>query len=764
MTGSMIFNMLRRFFLLSSFSSFPISQLILAGLIFWTVCLSSILCIAASSQPRVNLFNSLVNKKLSLMPILEAKDDLTEEQFNQSLQKLLANTDLSDSQKREASYILGRSLLNSSKNEEKKQALTLFDQSQALPALSRLSRWHIVELATSLGQEKLVRHTLEQLLNESNEKEDKARIQYTLAQSYLRTNTIDQAMPLFKAIRENAKTTNYALGAAYYLGEIALSKAEASLKLAAAKTGLPTNKPNIQLKDLASYKEGIFLFCHYLQTSPTGHFAPVIIDRLTKLTSRLGPSTAPVQDALAYAYYSNGRWRQALDLWLKSKTDSGRKLEVATCLAKLGFSSQAESALVRAIQLKPDDRRYASVANMICTLLSKAEAISLWQRVLTARPKIIDVALWNIAIRAKPPRSLQCYKELLNRYPNSSYAAESQWWLFWDRCQHRHNNDSQQLIELANNSAKKYSNAKSAPRFLFWAAKLSESTGERKQAEYYYNKTAGLFPADYYGFRAAERLSYVSKKKHIYSWDVSVHHGQSTNWSWPPPSELAIRTNNLQEEPLWELLRLRQYDEALTFVQSNQAPVKAWVYAKLNQPSQAIAIANASVRGKPGRAVLWQYAFPLLYSHEIDSICKTKGNVEPDLMHALVREESYYDPRALSPAGAIGLTQLLPGTARSVATKLHVNFTSPNQLFDSSLNLELGTEHLSGLISSLQNNALFAVASYNSGSGPVTSLIAKLRAAGTTDLDIFVEDIPFAETRDYIRNVFRGYWIYASIY
>ncbi len=698
------------------------------------------------------------------MAILEAKDELTQEQFSDSLQKLLAKADLSDSQRREASYVLGRSLLTSSKDSEKKQALALFDQSQALSALSTLSRWHIVELATSLGQEKLVRRNLEQLLNESKEKDEKARAQYALAQSYLRTNTIDQAVPLFKVIRENAKTTNYALGSAYYLGEIALSQAEAAVKSATDKTRPATSKTNIQIKDLASYREGISLFCHYLQTSPTGHFAPVIIDRLTKLTNQPGPLSAPVQDALAYAYFNNSRWRQALDLWIKSKTDSNRKLEVATCLFKLGFSSQAENALIRSIQLRPEDRRWPSVANMICAPLSKTEAIKLWQRILTTKPKAIDVALWNIAIRSQPPLSLLSYKELLNRYPNSSYAAESQWWLFWDRCQHKRNNEAQQLIDLANNSAKKYSNAKSAPRFLFWAGKLSERTGDKRQAESYYNKTAGLFPAEYYGFRAQDQLLFINKKQHIYTWGGFVHHIRSTNWSWPTPTELATHTNNLEDEPLWELLRLRQYDEALNFVQGNQTQLKAWIYARLNQPSKTITIANASLRGKPSSEPLWQYAFPLLYSQEIDSNSRATGNVDANLVRALVREESYYDPKALSLAGAVGLSQLLPGTARSVARKSNITLASASQLFDPVVNLKLGTEYISSLLSLLQNNALFAVASYNSGSGPITSLLGKLRASGTGDLDIFLEEIPYAETRDYVRNVFRSYWIYESIY
>lgn len=763
MTGPMISNIPRRFIRPFVLRSSPVSHRALAWLLIVAFCMPSITGGVASSQPRANFFSSLASENLSLVAILDAKDALSQDQFNNLLQKLLAKEDLSDSHRREASYVLGRSLQNSVKDEEKKQALALFDQSQSLPALRVLSRWHIVELATVLGPEKLVRRTLEQILKESDQ-DEKARATYALAQSYLRTKTIDQAVPLFRTIRENAKRTDYALGAAYYLGEIALSQAEASSNLSTAKSHLPSSNPITQIKDLGSYKEGIFLFCHYLKTSPTGHFAPVIIDRLTKLRNLPGQTSSLIQDALAFAYFSNSSWRSALDLWTKSKTDGNRKLEVATCLANLGFTSRAEGALLKYIQLRPDDSRSLAVANTICKALSKAEAINFYQRILAARPKALDVVLWNIAIRSSPPLSLQSYKELLNRYPNSPYAAESQWRLFWDKYKHKHNYAPQQLVDLAGNSAKKYSRAKSAPRFLFWAAELSEKMGNGKQAEYYYNRTAGLFPADYYAFRALDKLFFAKRKQHIYSWNDIVNHTSAANWSWPSPPELSNQTKNVEAVPLWELLRLRQYDEALNFVQSNQTQVKSWIYAKLNQPAKAITIANASLRGKPNSATLWQYAFPLLYGQEIDGACRTSGNVDPNLMRGLIREESYYDPKALSPAGAVGLTQLLPSTAHSIAIKSHISFTSPNQLFDALFNLKLGTEYVSSLLSLFQNNALFAVASYNSGSGPISGLLARARSSGTLDLDTFVEDIPFSETRDYVRNVFRSYWTYGCVY
>ncbi len=720
-----------------------------------TFCFTGILSIAAYSQQKNYSSHSMNENEHSLTNILRKKEDMPREVFLVSVRQLLAKDDTSAVERQEASYILGRFFQNSSQDEEKKQALAMFSQSQKVSALRRLSQWHIVELAAVLGPEKLVRSTLTQLANEGKETQDKERIEYCLAQSYLRTNTVDKAEPLLKKIHTTAINSNYALGSAYYLGEMAISRTMASGH--ASKNITESHSLGIS----SDLKEGVSLFCQYLETSPVGHFAPVIIDRLTKLKITGEPLASMVQGALAYSYYSNSHWREALDLWSKVKAGTNRKLEICTCLAKLGLISQAEDALLKYIRLKPSDPDYVSVVDTICKSLSKTEAIALWQRILSAKPKALDVVLWNIAIRSKPPGSLQCYKELLSRYPSSPFAAESQWWLLWDACRHNTQRDLDPIINLAARSAQKFSHARAAPRFLFWAGKLSERKGQLKQAQSYYNQTVRLFPADYYGFRAADRLSILAGKQSIYTWDSPMPRHQSINWVWPLPADLVRRLNKIEEEPLWELLRLHQYDEALDFVSAKQPQLEAWLYVKLHQPAKTIASANKSLTGSPKFDTIWQYAFPLLYSQEINHNCQAAHNVDSNLMHALVRQESYYDARSLSPAGAIGLTQLLPSTAISIAKNLHLYYKGSEQLYDPGFNLKLGTQYVSTLLALFHNKALYAVASYNSGPAPISSLLSKPKCS---DPDIFLETIPYSETRDYIRQVFRSFWIYNYIY
>jgi len=131
------------------------------------------------------------------------------------------------------------------------------------------------------------------------------------------------------------------------------------------------------------------------------------------------------------------------------------------------------------------------------------------------------------------------------------------------------------------------------------------------------------------------------------------------------------------------------------------------------------------------------------------------------LAHAFVREESYYNRFALSSSKAIGLTQVMPGTAYGVAKRLHISIPNANAVFEPALNLQLGIDYFSLCLSRFNNNPVLAVASYNGAAGAVRSRINK---QGMDDLDAFVENIPFRETREYVRKVFRSYWTYYTIY
>jgi soluble lytic murein transglycosylase len=134
--------------------------------------------------------------------------------------------------------------------------------------------------------------------------------------------------------------------------------------------------------------------------------------------------------------------------------------------------------------------------------------------------------------------------------------------------------------------------------------------------------------------------------------------------------------------------------------------------------------------------------------------------VDPLLFAAIVRQESTFDLEAQSRAGARGLAQLMPGTAVQAARGLDVTFY-PEWLTLPDLNLHLGASHLAGLLRRFGGRVEVAVAAYNAGAAPVLRWLAR---PGADDPDQFIEQIPFRETRGYVRAVLRNRELYRALY
>ena len=152
-------------------------------------------------------------------------------------------------------------------------------------------------------------------------------------------------------------------------------------------------------------------------------------------------------------------------------------------------------------------------------------------------------------------------------------------------------------------------------------------------------------------------------------------------------------------------------------------------------------------------------AYPLAFREEIVRVSKTAA-LPADLLQALMREESALDPKALSSVGALGLTQLMPATARMVAAKLKLKGWKTEQLLVPATNIRLGGTYLGELFGHFGHPAP-TFASYNAGPGAVGGW---MRARGTLPTDVWVEEIPFDETRGYVKRCLRSYAAYQYLY
>ena len=152
------------------------------------------------------------------------------------------------------------------------------------------------------------------------------------------------------------------------------------------------------------------------------------------------------------------------------------------------------------------------------------------------------------------------------------------------------------------------------------------------------------------------------------------------------------------------------------------------------------------------------YSYPLAYWNIISKAAET-GKIDAYLVAALIREESRFNPKVVSWAGAVGLMQLMPSTARRITREAGVTIDHNRDLFDPGKNILLGTHHLSGLINEF-NNLPVAIMSYNAGKNIVNTWLEKYYK---DDINEFIENVPYRETRRYVKKVLKSYWQYRAI-
>jgi soluble lytic murein transglycosylase len=173
--------------------------------------------------------------------------------------------------------------------------------------------------------------------------------------------------------------------------------------------------------------------------------------------------------------------------------------------------------------------------------------------------------------------------------------------------------------------------------------------------------------------------------------------------------------------------------------------------------------AKSAVRsGKSGlfRGVLApNAAYPVM---SLPANARQPGRPEPAFVHAIIRQESEFDPRAMSNVGARGLMQLMPATARITATREGVPYSLSGLVDDPQYNITLGARHLQDLLEEWNGSYILTIASYNAGSGRAREWIADFgdpRSGGVDPVD-WVEMIPFAETRNYVQRVMENLQVY----
>jgi soluble lytic murein transglycosylase len=159
---------------------------------------------------------------------------------------------------------------------------------------------------------------------------------------------------------------------------------------------------------------------------------------------------------------------------------------------------------------------------------------------------------------------------------------------------------------------------------------------------------------------------------------------------------------------------------------------------------------------------VWFLAYPQGFWESVLSYSRKYGQ-DPYFIASIIRAESQFLPEALSPAGARGLMQVMPATGEKVAQLINIRGFDPDRLFDADTAINIGTRYISTLMKRFKGDPILVAAAYNAGPEAVQTWISR-NGYSREKSDVFVETIPYYETRGYVKKVFKNYAEYRRIY
>jgi len=291
----------------------------------------------------------------------------------------------------------------------------------------------------------------------------------------------------------------------------------------------------------------------------------------------------------------------------------------------------------------------------------------------------------------------------------------------------------------------------SLARGRYWMGRASEALGEDNQATLDFQQAA-TYPYTYYGQMAAEKLG----------GDALAQAFKNS----PPPSEDDRALFNARPA-VAALQMLTDLEDARKFLifsyhiddllqNSGEYLALAELASKMDATHVAVRAGKVSVRRK---AFAPEVSYPLIFVPD-----EARKFVPEEVILGISRQESEFNPRAYSRAGARGLMQLIPSTAKITARKERLPYRRSALLNDPIYNMTLGSAHLSHLIDRFDGSWLMTFAAYNAGAGRVNQWIARYgdpRSPSVDPID-WIENIPFSETRNYVQRVMENAQVYRA--
>ncbi|MBW4664073.1 MAG: transglycosylase SLT domain-containing protein [Chroococcus sp. CMT-3BRIN-NPC107] len=488
-----------------------------------------------------------------------------------------------------------------------------------------------------------------------------------------------------------------------------------------------------------------------------------IADRLVKLGAKLTPAD---WEAISTAYWTTKNYGKAALAYNKAPRTAlnlyrqGRSLQVS---AK---RPQAIATYQQLIGYFPTAKESGLALTQLAAMAKNERAIAYYDRVIAGFPTQAGAALAakaEILDSQNKKAATQVRNVMLRKYGDSEAAAEYRWKIALEKAEAQ---NYQQAWQWAQTIPTRNPKSILAPRAGFWVGKWAEKLGKKPESKAAYEYVLSQFPQSYYAWRSAVNLG------------LNVGNFTTVRQVNPqviPPERVSLPAGSAT---LKELYQLGQDKDALALWQveftNKTQPTVAEQFtdgvmslAKGDNLLGINKIATLEDRETPPeraeyqalsqKLTYWQARYPFPFLQEI-KYWSSQRQINPLLVTALIRQESRFEPKIRSVAGAIGLMQVMPATGDWIAEKIKLEQYNAQLPKD---NILLGTWFLNYTHEQYNNNSLFAIASYNAGPNAVSKWRDRF---DISDPDEFVEAIPYEETKGYVRQVFGNYWNYLRLY
>lgn len=370
-------------------------------------------------------------------------------------------------------------------------------------------------------------------------------------------------------------------------------------------------------------------------------------------------------------------------------------------------------------------------------------------------------------------RAIDMFREIQQRFQTSPRASYAHWKAAWLTYRQGRTEEAKKDFE---NQVMWYPDRPEVPAALYWRARIAEDEHDYTMARAWQTKLGDRFHNYYYGYLGRERLAKLPATTMNVALTEDATLAQIPELKMPGPEalELDAPPEQLRAQKSRLLLNAGLNEFAIRELQAEQGGQGArWatlqiarIYQDSGQNNRAIQFLKKALPGYYSVDLgalprpYWEILFPRPYWTELQRQASS-NSLDPYLVASLIRQESEFNPGAVSRANAYGLMQLLPQVGKGEAKAAHIRRFSVASLLEPSVNIQLGTHYFKEMVTQYNGQVEYALAAYNAGSNRVDDW---LRSGHYRDVPEFVESIPFTETREYVQAIVRNAKVYQRLY